>query len=174
MDIDKLAGLPAHPLFVHLPVVVVPLAAIGTLILAVVPRFIARWGWWVVGSAGVGALGAVLAAGSGEALEESVRETEAIERHAELGEMARNVSLVLFAVVLAAMVARRFLAADRVRTVVASVVMAAASIGAVVTVANAGHTGAESVWEDRVSVGGERQEGDATHDRGQDDDGDKD
>lgn len=174
MEIEKLAGLPAHPLFVHLPVVVVPMAAAGALFLAVFPRFIARWGWWVVGFAGAGALGAIMAAGSGEALEESVRETGAVERHAELGEMARNVSLVLFMVVLALMVARKFLAGNRARTVIASVVVAVASVGAVVTVANAGHTGAESVWEDRLSEGGEDQEGDDVDDRGRDDDGDKD
>lgn len=163
MEIEKLAGLPAHPLFVHLPVVVVPLAASGALILAVFPRFIAKWGWWVVGAAGVGALGAILAAGSGEALEESVRETDAIERHAELGEMARNVSLVLFVVVLALMVARKVLAAGRFRTVAASIVVAAVSVGAVVTIANAGHTGAESVWSDRIENG---SEGESDHSGG--------
>ena len=31
-------GLPAHPLFVHLPAVLVPLATIGVIILAVRPR----------------------------------------------------------------------------------------------------------------------------------------
>ena len=161
MEIEKIAGLPAHPLFVHLPVVIVPMAAAGALLLSVFPRFIAKWGWWVVGSAGVGALGAILATGSGEALEESVRETDALERHAELGEMARNVSLVLFVVVLALMLARRVLAASRFRTIVASIVVAAASVGAVVTLANAGHSGAESVWSDRTKNGSQGDSGDS-------------
>ncbi|MGA0877506.1 MAG: DUF2231 domain-containing protein [Ilumatobacteraceae bacterium] len=157
MEIEELAGLPAHPLFVHLPVVVVPMAAAAALFLAVFPRFISKWGWWAVGLAGVGALGAVLAAGSGEALEESVRETEAIERHVELGEMARNLSLVLFVVVLALMLARKVLAVSRLRTIVASIVVAAAAVGAVVTIASAGHTGAESVWSDRTKDGSEKR-----------------
>jgi hypothetical protein len=51
-------GLPAHPLFLHVPVIFIPLAAIGGLALAAVPR-------WYAGNAGpwVG-LAAVIALGS--------------------------------------------------------------------------------------------------------------
>jgi uncharacterized membrane protein len=51
-------GLPAHPLFVHVPVIFIPLAAIGGLVLMVRPR-------WLRGDAGpwVG-LAAVIALGS--------------------------------------------------------------------------------------------------------------
>lgn len=42
MELNNLFGLPAHPLLVHLPVVMVPLAAIGALVLAIRPRFWSR------------------------------------------------------------------------------------------------------------------------------------
>jgi hypothetical protein len=52
-------GLPAHPLFVHVPVIFIPLAAIGGLVLAVMPRWLrGDAGPWV-GLAAVIALGAL-------------------------------------------------------------------------------------------------------------------
>ena len=38
-EIDKLFGIPAHPLIVHIPVVLVPLAAVGAVLALVVPRW---------------------------------------------------------------------------------------------------------------------------------------
>lgn len=155
MEIDTLAGLPAHPLFVHVPVIVVPVAALATVILALFPRHIERWGWWVVCLAGAGALGAILTAGSGEALEDRVDETALLERHTDLGELARTVSIGLFAVLVVVALAHRFISATRVRTVTASVLLIGAAGGAVGTIAAAGHSGAESVWSEVVDAGGE-------------------
>ena len=38
MELENLFGLPAHPLVVHAAVVLLPLAAIGTIVVAVLPR----------------------------------------------------------------------------------------------------------------------------------------
>ncbi len=45
---DELFGLPAHPLLVHAAVVLVPLAAIGVVLIAFWPAARARLGsrWW--------------------------------------------------------------------------------------------------------------------------------
>jgi uncharacterized membrane protein len=52
-------GLPAHPLFIHVPVIFIPLATIGGLVLAVMPRWLrGDAGPWV-GVAAVIALGAL-------------------------------------------------------------------------------------------------------------------
>lgn len=161
MEIDTLAGLPAHPLFVHVPVILVPMAALAAGLLALFPRLIRRWGWWVVGLAGVGAVGAILAAGSGEGLEDRVEETAALERHTDLGEVARNVSIVLFVVVLALVLAQRFITVSRIRTVVASILMIVTATGAAGTIAAAGHSGAESVWSERIDSGEQKYENDA-------------
>jgi uncharacterized membrane protein len=98
---DDIAGVPTHPLIVHIPVVMVPLALIAVIAyLAIKPwrRPLA----WVAGalSAG-GAVGAVLAASSGESLRERVRVTEAVEEHAEMGETARLLAFIFFVVVAA-------------------------------------------------------------------------
>jgi uncharacterized membrane protein len=81
MEINNLFGLPAHPLLVHLPVVMVPMAALGAIILAIFPKFFTRYGWWVTGIAFIGAVGAILAAGSGEALEQKLGEQSLVMFH---------------------------------------------------------------------------------------------
>ncbi len=68
---NLLAAIPSHPLFVHVPVVLVPLAAIGAIAIAVRPRWMAAYGYPVAGLAGVGFVGALIAAHTGEELEES-------------------------------------------------------------------------------------------------------
>ncbi len=52
-------GLPAHPLFLHVPVIFIPLAAIGGLVLAVRPRWFENWAGAWVGLAAVIALGSL-------------------------------------------------------------------------------------------------------------------
>ncbi len=42
-NIFSLGELPPHPLFVHLPVIAVPVAALITLVLALVPQGAPRW-----------------------------------------------------------------------------------------------------------------------------------
>lgn len=42
-DIFSLDELPPHPLFFHLPVIAVPVAALMTLVLALVPLWAPRW-----------------------------------------------------------------------------------------------------------------------------------
>lgn len=85
IEFDQLFGLPAHPLLVHVPVVIIPLALLVALV-ALWPR--ARRGAALAAAAlaVVGALGAVLAAGAGEELEGDVRETDLSEEHAAQGE----------------------------------------------------------------------------------------
>jgi len=171
---DTIGGIPAHPLFVHAPAVLIPLAALGVLIMVARPAWWDRYRWATLAVSGLGALGAMLAAGSGEALEEGVEGTASrsqLHAHAEAGEAARTVAIVFFLVVLAAtvvMVARpRRRAAESapagsgprwLRPVVtaALVVSAGASTW---TVFDAGHSGATSVWSD-VKAGDESARGD--------------
>lgn len=160
---EPLLGLPTHPLIVHVPVVVIPLTAVGAL------ATVARRSWyfqyrWVVLMMGVlGAIGAILAASTGEELEEGERASRAIHEHAEAGELARTVAIV-FALVLVAYVvvpwflARRARLDDRrdqvgprwLRPVLAALVVLT-SIGAVAAVIDAGHSGASSVWNETES-----------------------
>ncbi len=104
---DKIFGLPAHPLLVHIPVVLLPLAAIGVVAMAIRPAWHARYRWIVLGLGAVGAIGAVLAASAGEELERRIVAVEGPDaaatwaRHAELGDTARTTALIFFVIIAA-------------------------------------------------------------------------
>ncbi|MEO8291996.1 MAG: DUF2231 domain-containing protein [Actinomycetota bacterium] len=177
MEISKLFGLPAHPLIVHIPVVLLPIAAIGAILMVLSASWRARIGWLVVIAAGVSLLFVQLAIGSGEALQESVKETELVKVHAELGEAARPYVAVFFLAVLALMLydrlrTRRSAAGDAsavtssdkgtwrdpVMAIIAVVVLVSSVLSGI-TVYRAGHSGASSVWSGVQVSGGEGGEG---------------
>lgn len=177
---DTLGGIPSHPLFVHIPAVLIPLATLGVILMVVRPTWWQRYQWATLAITGVGTLGAILAAGSGEALEEGVEDTanrSQLHAHIEAGEAARTMSIVFFLVVLAAIVVvpwvmkRRTTAASSpkwLRMVVAIALVASAG-AASWTVFDAGHSGAKSVWAD-VKVGeGGGERGGQRGERGDDD-----
>ena len=58
-------GLPAHPLFLHVPVILIPVAGLAALALAARPSWFGRHGVWVtlVAVAALGALNLTMAAG---------------------------------------------------------------------------------------------------------------
>ena len=73
---DLAFGLPLHPLAVHLPVVLLPLGAIGVVLALLVPRWRASLGWAMVAVLGVAAVSALVAKLSGEALEMDAPRTD--------------------------------------------------------------------------------------------------
>lgn len=159
MEIEELFGLPAHPLFVHAAVVLLPLAVLTTVVAAALPRMRTQLAPVAVGLAVV-ALGAVvLAQGSGEALEEKIEPTELIEEHAGQGERvlpwAIGTAVAAAAVAAAPAVQRR--RPDTSPGTVTAVVMALtliAGAGAIWSVVDVGHSGAKATW-DAVATGEE-------------------
>jgi hypothetical protein len=159
MSLDNLFGLPAHPLIVHAAVVLLPIAAIATVAVAVVPR-------WRRPYAPVALAASLLAAGtiwlateSGESLEERVTETALIERHAHLAEQ------VLPWAVAVTVVAAAIVAVDRYRARLPSIPTRAITIalvsaalvtgaGATWTIAEVGHSGAKATWHDVAAPDG--------------------
>ena len=95
MEITTLFGLPAHPLLVHIPIVLLPLVGIGAIAIAVSPKARRRFGTVVLALAGVAFIGTVLAAGSGEGLVESVDSSAALRKHVDLAEAMRPLAFVL-------------------------------------------------------------------------------
>ena len=177
MEISKLFGLPAHSLIVHIPVVLLPIAAIGAVLMVASPAWRARVGWLVVIAAGVSLLFVQLAIGSGEVLQESVDDTDLIREHAHLGEGLRPYAAVFFVAVLALMVydrwrtrragsgdasavasAARGTWRDPIMATVAVLVLASAVLSGL-WVYRAGHSGAESVWSKVQTTTGEGGEG---------------
>lgn len=153
MELKELFGLPAHPLVVHAAVVLLPLAAIATLVCAAAPRLRRHYAPIALAMAVVATLAVGLAQGSGEELEDQVDETELVEEHTEQGERVLPWAIAV-TVVAAAITAIPVLVRRRptlsARTVTAAVVAVSlvAGAGATWTVTEVGHSGAKATWDD--------------------------
>lgn len=152
---DLINGLPVHPLVIHAAVVLVPVTALGLMVMAVWPRFSARHGWLVVGSAVIATLSSFVARQSGEALEERVG--EAGFDHADLGEvMPFFAAALLVAVVVLWLIDRSAPdsgpAPRRALRVVVAVVGVLIAVANLVWVFRVGDSGAKSVWSGRVAA----------------------
>lgn len=144
--LGMLAGLPLHPLLVHGAVVLVPLVAIGALVMSYLPSFSRRHGKIILGLAVVAQISVFLAKISGEAFEDILNKS--VERHAELGEIAPFVTIPM--VILIYLRWRMDRAGSTFGSVVirrlTSVALVAASLISIVFIFLVGHSGAESVW----------------------------
>ena len=165
MELESLFGLPAHPLLVHAAVVLVPLAAVGTIAIAVWGAARRRIGWIVVALGFVAFGSALLAQSSGESLEEQVDETELAEEHGEMGESMPWFALPIPILATGVMVLDRKRAEDVAAgvthptwmgpaVIVVSAAAVLASVVGTVKIAQVGHSGAKATWED-VEEGGE-------------------
>lgn len=147
---ESLGGVPIHPLVVHGVVVLVPLAALGLIVIALVPRWRHRFGSLVVAAAAVATALVPVATQSGETLEDLVPETPEVERHSELGEV-----MLYFAVPLLVMSlllwwfgrrTERGAGVPRWLGVLVPLVALVVALAAIVQVVLVGHSGAEAVW----------------------------
>lgn len=140
---ESVFGVPTHPLVVHLPVVVLPLAAIGIIVLALKPTWRSKGALPALVAIGVGAFSALAAVLTGNALAEQVGLPV---RHQTLGIATTVTAFLLTALAGAWLLWER---RSRERTVVqhgmagGSAVLAAAVL--VLTVLT-GHAGASSAW----------------------------
>lgn len=150
---DTVGGLPLHPLVVHAVVVLLPLAVLGTVLLALRPAWRHRYG-------GLNALVAVVAtalcpvaASSGEVLEGFVGDPG---RHADLGG-----ALVFWALPLAVLAVLLWLTSRRERrpdarpgafTQVVAGLAVVAALATAFQVYRVGESGASAVWGDRVAA----------------------
>ena len=144
--LDSVAGLPMHPLIVHGAVVLVPLAALGLMVMTVRPSFSRRFGVLVVIVAGVAALASVAAKLSGEEFAEQVGVPAA---HAELGDVMPLVAFGLFALGLVFWLVDRGIPGNKPRPgwlVVFAILLFLASVFAIYWTIRVGHSGAEATW----------------------------
>ncbi len=167
MDIKTLFGLPAHPLLVHVPVVLIPLAFIGACGMFWAP-WRARFGWATAVILVVAGIFTQLAIGSGQALRHSLEETALMKAHIRIAEDIRPWLLLFFiALVTFLWLERRRKAAGPVSmrspllagTLVVAIVFGAISV---YWIQRIGHTGAKAVWQPkmnqarRAGVGGDQ------------------
>ncbi|VXC46528.1 DUF2231 domain-containing protein [Nocardioides sp. AX2bis] len=162
---DTINGLPWHPLVVHGVVVLLPLAILGTVLIAVVPRWRTRYGVLVVATALVATVLVPISTSSGESLEERVGDPG---EHAELGEQLLwfALALLLTSALLVGLHWRAERAARRssgdagagtatskqLTAVAAVAVLAAVACG--VQVYRVGDSGARAAWGDVPSASG--------------------
>jgi len=162
---NSITGLPAHPLLVHIPVALLPLTALGVAVLVARRAWYERYRWAVLVVGAIGTLGAILAASSGESLEAQLRANEGanavrqVHDHAQAGDLARTLAIVFF-VALAAYVTVPWLIERRSHTTgatsapatprwlhtVLTAVIAATTVASMVSIIDAGHSGAGQAW----------------------------
>ena len=177
LAIDTVGGIPAHPLLVHIPVLMIPLALALALLAFYRPaRTAALWG--AAGSAIVGLIGCFLASGSGEALQGAVEKSALLRAHTEAGDQVAAFVAPFLVVLLVALVIE--LSRNDALPFVGSLAVAKKASAAFFTsvmalcivfgtVASwktyeAGHSGAKSAWNDvdvsKVGEHNDRGDGD--------------
>ena len=148
---DLITGLPIHPLINHGVAVLVPLAAIGALLVIFIPKLRRTYAPLVLVTVLLATLSAFIATQSGEALSERVGLPNA---HATQGERL-SYAVLAFAILFTVwFVLER---SDRIREVFANlfkrvlkvVIPITATLSFVLTIL-VGHSGAEATWKDRI------------------------
>jgi cell division protein FtsW (lipid II flippase) len=140
---DTIFGLPTHVLVVHAAVVLLPLAALGAIVMSISQRFSIRFGPIVVAVAAVGTVSAFMSRISGEEFAERVGNPE---EHAEAGAILPFIAAGFFIALLLLWLLDRRGARDLLTQIVAVVVIVAALITIGWTI-RTGHSGAEASWK---------------------------
>ncbi|MCZ3388343.1 MAG: hypothetical protein LH645_04320 [Actinomycetia bacterium] len=147
---ETIGGIPLHPLVVHAVVVLIPLAALGVITIALVPKWRSRFGILVVGVAAFAAVMVPIATSSGEQLQESKGGGDLIDEHAELGGAAlySAIPLLIFAVVLwwLGLRAGRDAPVSRWLNWLVPALAIGVAVVAIVQMVLIGHSGAKAVW----------------------------
>lgn len=155
---ETVGGIPVHPLIVHGVVVLIPLAAIGVILIAFSRPWRIRFAGLVAILALLPTLMIPVATESGESLEEAVGESAALETHAELGD-----AMLFFAIPLLVVAVALWWVGRRERqkrpygrglTITLGIVSVIVAAAAGFMVIRVGHTGADAAWGDVVASEG--------------------
>lgn len=150
---DLLFGLPVHPLVVHLPVVLLPLAAIGVLVLTIKPALRAKLAVATLVVLVVGFLGTLVASSSGEAL--AVRVGGQPQPHAQAGGLLPWAAAIFLAVGGGWLWWVRRDETTESRKTLGGMVSSLIGVGVFALTVFVGHTGATAAWEDVVNPSAE-------------------
>ncbi|GAA3409056.1 hypothetical protein [Streptosporangium vulgare] len=154
-------GLPLHPLVVHAAVVCLPLAALGTILMAFWPAAARRLWPAVLFVATIALIAVPLSINSGETLADTIGENALIEAHEEQSKQVLPFVIVLWLAALGLSLATRFMGhgghpphegiGTRPRwhagaMIVLVILALIGGVGGTVAIVRAGHSGAQSVW----------------------------
>ena len=165
---DLINGIPAHVLFVHLVVVLVPLTALALILCAAWPSIMRRFGLALPVLALVSLVSVPLATNAGDWLERHVDKDALVRKHAELGDQLLPWAIGLLLLAAAVWWTYRRGAnrtpdevestggtAAAVRAplrIVAAVLSLVIGVGAGVQVYRIGDSGAKAAWHDGYSA----------------------
>jgi len=168
---DTVFGLPLHALIVHAAVVLLPLAALGGIVIALVPKLRDRFGILVALAAVAGVPTVFVAMQSGERLEgrvnatfgagaASAREAELMEAHTSIADNLLPWAVVLAVGVIAVMGVARYGARSgsvpwlRYAGWAASALTIVGAVLSLYWVIRIGDAGSRAAWSDLVEAGG--------------------
>ncbi len=151
----ELFGTPAHPLLVHIPIVLLPLLAVAAIVMATKPELRRRFGLWLLVATLVTAAVTFWATQAGEQLQDALQPALGSkgDRHAELGDQTALLATIFFVGAGLMYIAERWF--KRLTHSATALAWVVALIGVVtaVWVIRTGHEGARITW-DGVNVGG--------------------
>ncbi|GDX31694.1 hypothetical protein LBMAG15_06280 [Actinomycetes bacterium] len=151
LPLDTVFGLPVHALVVHSVVVLIPLSALGAILMACWPHFSRRFGPLVVLIALVSVGFALISKESGAYLAARVGLPQV---HSELGSSMPLIALAFFAVLLVFWLFDRGIPGNRHRPIwvrLLAVLLIALAVFATIWVIRVGHSGAEATWLFKIS-----------------------
>lgn len=147
---DEIVGIPVHPLLVHAVVVFIPLAALGSVAVALVPRWRKPYGPLVLAASTLSLILVPLTTSSGDDLRDSLQlggpVLDKVQEHQEMGERVIWAVLPMFVLNLATLVMARAGRPSREVTIVAWLATIAAVVATVLVVLT-GHLGSQAVWD---------------------------
>lgn len=153
---ETVSGVPLHPLIVHAVVVLLPLAALGTIVIALVPPWRKALAFTVLCVTVIATALVPFAQNSGETLREAVGEGRLVERHEELGQTLLYFAIPLLVVAIVQwLVARKGTSSrplPKAWTVIISILSIAVAAATLVQVVRIGHSGSEAVWSGVVAA----------------------
>jgi hypothetical protein len=150
VEIHRAFGLPAHPLFIHVPVVFVPILGLVVLAVAFNAAWFDRFGLPVAAFSVVTLAATLLAVGAGEAFrEERLKEFPSLvgdptlHDHADAGITVRLAIVVLTALLVGMLFSKR---APRAVRIALRVLVVLFALTAIFFVIRTGHLGAKLAW----------------------------
>jgi len=151
----ELFDVPAHPLLVHIPIVLLPLLAIAAVVIAAKPEWRSRLIWSLFAATLITAAVTVWATQAGEQLEQALQPTlgSKADRHAELGDQTALLATIFFVGAAAMAIMDRWF--QRLTRSARALAWGVALIGVVtaVWVIRTGHEGSRITW-DGIKIGG--------------------
>lgn len=148
--LDTVGGLPAHPLLVHAPLVLIPLVSVSAVVMVASARFSRRFGAAVAVLSALAVVSAAAAKLSGEAWGEQIGFPQP---HAELADPLPVIVLLQALLVTVLWLLDRGRPTNRTRPLpvwLVSALVLVVSVVAVYWTVRVGHSGAEAVWGRRA------------------------